>query len=193
MTLRTLMLITLSLALAACSPTRNIYKEITRDKDPYSTRIFQCTSAELQEAVEKVVLTKKLSIESEDKAAGTLTAFRKFSQGYQTVVVVLQAKIISNGEAGQQLFLNGIQTTERNYVSDKTRFFLWLVPLPGGGGKQVTTSKEADIFIEDKAWYKDLFDEVQKALPKKEIAAVVAEAAPVEAPAPAVEVPAVKE
>jgi hypothetical protein len=166
------MLISLSLVLAACSPTRNIYKEITKDKDPYSSRTFQCTAADLQVAVEKVVLTKKLSIEAEDKTAGTLTAFRKFSQGYQTVVVILQAKIIPNGDAEQQLFLNGIQTTERNYVQDKTRFFLWLVPLPGGGGKQVTTSKEADVFIEDKEWYKDLFDEIQKALPKKEVAAV---------------------
>ena len=172
MRLRTLMLIVPALVLAACSPTRNIYKEITRDKDPFSLRVYQCTASELLVAVEKVVLTKKLSIGTEDKAAGTLTAFRKFSQGYQTVVVVLQAKILSNGEAEQQLFLNGIQTTERNYVQDKTRFFLWLVPLPGGGGKEVTTSKESDIFIEDKEWYKDLFDEIQKALPKKVPAAV---------------------
>ncbi|NTV29749.1 MAG: hypothetical protein HGA80_06700 [Candidatus Omnitrophica bacterium] len=155
------------LTVLGCSPTRYIYKEITADKDPYNSQVFQATMPQLLDAVEKTMLTKKLSIEAEDKTAGTLTAFRKFSRGYQTVVVVLQAKIISNCDNEQQLFLNGIQTTERNYVEDKTRFFLWLVPLPGGGGKQVTTSKETDVFIEDKEWYQDLFAEIQKVLPKQ--------------------------
>ena len=155
----------LAVALAGCSPTKYIYREITKDKDAYNTRTFQTTLPELQQAVEKVVLAKKMSIDKEDAAAGTLTAFRKFSQGYQTVVVVLQAKIMPSGK-DQELYLNGIQTTERNYVEDKTRFFLWLVPLPGGGGKQVTTSKESDVFIDDKDWYRDLFNEIQKTLPK---------------------------
>lgn len=161
---KVLLIICLALFAAGCSSTKYVYKEITQDKDPYNSRTFQCSSAELLTAIERMVLSKKLSLETEDKAAGTLTAFRKFTRGSQTVVVVVQAKIISSTEKEQQLFLNGIQTTERNYVQDKTRFFLWLVPLPGGGGKQVTTSKEADVFIEDKAWYQDLFNEIQKNL-----------------------------
>lgn len=152
---------------SGCSPTRYIYKEITRDKDAYNRRLFQATLPELQEAVAKVVLAKKMTIDKEDKVEGTLTAFRKFSQGYQTVVVVLQSKIMAAADGQQELYLNGIQTTERNYVEDKTRFFLWLVPLPGGGGKHVTTSKEADVFIADKKWYKDFFNAIQKELPKK--------------------------
>jgi hypothetical protein len=162
---RGVLTIMVALGVYGCSSTKLSYKEITKDKDSYNVRVFQATLPQLHEAVEKVVLAKKLSIVSEDKAAGALSASRKFTQGYQTVVVVLQAKIVPNGEKEQQLFLNGIQTTERNYVEDKTRFFLWIVPLPGGGGKHVTTSKEADVFIDDKAWYGELFDEIQKVLP----------------------------
>ncbi|MBF0531688.1 MAG: hypothetical protein HQL23_01160 [Candidatus Omnitrophica bacterium] len=156
--------ILICLGIFGCSSTKFMYQEIAKDKDTYNMRVFPVALPQLQEAVEKVMLAKKMSIESEDKTSGTISAYRKFSRGYKTIVVVLQSKIVSNSAAEQELFLNGIQTTERNYVEDKTRFFLWLVPLPGGGGKHVTTAKEADVFIDDKAWYGELFDAIQKAL-----------------------------
>ena len=45
------------------------------------------------------------------------------------------AKITLNGENSSTLYLDAIQTTERLFVSDHARFFLFLIPLPGGGGK----------------------------------------------------------
>ena len=112
-----------------------------------------------------MLLSKKFVVDHEDQASGLITAKRVFSKSYQNVAVVVQTKIISQGDKEQELYLNGVQTTERNYVADRTRFFLFIVPLPGGGGKEVTKAKESEIIIDDKDFYKDLFDAVQKELP----------------------------
>jgi hypothetical protein len=152
-------------AVAGCSPTRYVYKEIASDKDTYNVRTFDVTAPDLQKAVMEMLLSKKFVIDHEDAATGLITAKRFFSKSYQTVAVVVQSKIVTKAEKSQELYLNGVQTTERNYVADRTRFFLWIVPLPGGGGKEVTKSKESEIIIDDKSFYEDLFTAVQKALP----------------------------
>lgn len=119
---------------------------------------------ELDKAVTQVLLMKKFSIDHEDAVNGTLTGSRYFTHGYQKIIVVVQAKILSKNDKEQQLFLNGIQTTERNYVADRTRFLLWIIPLPGGGGREVTESKESEFVISDKPFYDDLFNNIHKSL-----------------------------
>jgi len=121
---------------SSCSSTRYTYRQIEEDQDPFTSHIFQCSLPTLHKAVAQVLLTKKFVIDHEDAANGTLTGSRYFTHGYQTIVVVVQSKIIPKSENVQQLFLNGIQTTERNYVADRTRFLLFIIPLPGGGGKR---------------------------------------------------------
>jgi len=148
--------------MASCSSTRYTYRQIEEDKDPFTSHRFQCSMATLQKAVTVALLTKKFAIDHEDAANGTLTASRYFTHGYQKIVVVVQSKIISNNDHEQQLFLNGIQTTERNYVADRTRFLLFIIPLPGGGGKEVTQSKESEFVINDKPFYDDLFNNIQQ-------------------------------
>ena len=128
------------------------------------SHVFQCSMAELHKAVTLVLLTKKFVIDHEDTVNGTLTGSRYFTHGYQKIVVVIQSKILSKNDKEQQLFLNGIQTTERNYVADRTRFLLWIIPLPGGGGKEVTESKESEFVISDKPFYDDLFSGIKKVL-----------------------------
>lgn len=149
-----------------CSPTRNIYREVMKDEEPNNTRIYQTSVKDLHKAVARTLLAKKFVIDNEDPEAGTLTASRFFSKSYQNVVVAVQSKIMSKGEKEQQLFLNAVQTTERNYVADKTRYFLFVVPLPGGGGKEVTKSKESELVIEDKVFYEELFSQIEKNIEK---------------------------
>ena len=153
--------------ICGCSSTRYTYRQIEQDKDPFNSHTFQCSLPILHKAITQVLLTKKFTIDHEDAVNGTLTGSRYFTHGYQTIVVVVQSKILSKSDNIQQLFLNGIQTTERNYVADRTRFLLFIIPLPGGGGKEVTQSKESEFVINDKDFYNDLFTNIQQVLDSK--------------------------
>ena len=153
-----------ALCSGGCSSTKYTYRQIEDDKDSFTSRVYQCSLPALHRAVLQVLLTKKFSIDHEDAATGTVTGSRYFTHGYQKIVVVVQCKILPRNDHEQQLFLNGVQTTARNYVADRTRFLLFIVPLPGGGGKEVTESKESEFVINDKPFYDDLFSDIQKAL-----------------------------
>ena len=152
------------LILSGCSSVQYTYRQIQKDNDNYNSRVFSATAAQLQKALNEMLLSKKFQIDKEDEAAGTLVASRYFSQSRNNIVVLLQARIFAQDQGHQKLFLNGIQTTQRNYILDRTRFLLWVIPLPGGGGKEVSKTKESEASITDKAFYNDLFDAIQKNL-----------------------------
>ena len=162
--LKLLLSLFLVLSFFGCASTKYTYRQIEDDKDQFTSHAFQCSISDLHKAVTEVLLMKKFTIYYEDAVNGTLTGSRYFTHGYQKIVVVIQSKIISKNDKEQRLFLNGIQTTERNYVADRTRFLLWIIPLPGGGGKEVTESKESEFVISDKPFYDDLFNDIQKVL-----------------------------
>lgn len=88
-----------TLFFCGCSSTKYTYRQIEDDQDPYTAHKFQCSPDELHKAVVQVLLTKKFIIEHEDATGGTLNASRVFSKGYQTIVVVVQSKIISKNGA----------------------------------------------------------------------------------------------
>ena len=49
-------------------------------------------------------------------------------------------------------------------MADRTRFFLWLIPLPGGGGKEASKIKEEEKTIEDKEFYQRFFEEIEEGI-----------------------------
>jgi len=157
-------LILFVLFVCGCASTKYTYRQIENDNDSFTSHVFKCSLLELHKAVTQVLLTKKFTIDHEDAINGTLTGSRYFTHGYQKIVVVVQSKILSKNDKEQQLFLNGVQTTERNYVADRTRFLLWIIPLPGGGGREVTESKESEFVINDKPFYDELFNDINKSL-----------------------------
>ena len=157
-------LVFLTVVIAGCSSSQYVYRQIQQDKDSYNVRTFAATAAQLQKALTQMLLSKQFAIDKEDNLAGTIIASRYFSESRNNIVVVLQSRMFAQDEGHQKLFLNGIQTTQRNYVVDRTRFLLWLIPLPGGGGKEVTKTKESEASIEDKSFYSDLFDAIGKNL-----------------------------
>ncbi len=152
------------LVVSGCSPLRYTYREIQKDKQPENVRVFSASGAQLQKALIEMLLLKQFSIDKEDDALQTIVASRYFSRSHNNTVVVLQARIFMKDQLHQELFLNAIQTTQRNYVVDRTRFLLWVIPLPGGGGKQVSKTKEVEVTISDKVFYVDLFDAIGKLL-----------------------------
>jgi hypothetical protein len=85
-------------------------------------------------------------------------------------VLLIQSKIVSDGPDRSNLYVNALETTETYYVEDHTRFFLFLIPLPGGGGKDVSTVKEAEKTIKDKRFYEDFFKEIEAKIKEDEAA-----------------------
>lgn len=154
-------LIILVLLCASCSSTK-LYKEVMLDTEEINLRSYDVSQDVLFPSVIETFMIKKFIIENEEPAQGRLTGTRYFHHGKNNSVIALQAKFIKKGDHKTTLFLNAVETTEKNFVQDKTRFFMFLVPLPGGGGKEVSSYKESEKVIDDKEFYDTLFAMIDK-------------------------------
>jgi hypothetical protein len=150
--------------LPGCAST-HVYKEVMKEEPSYNTREFSASKDALYQAVMEVVLDKNFMIEKEDKENSFILAKRSFQKGKKSIALLLQAKITAVTDAKARVYLSAVETREANYVADRTRFFLWLVPLPGGGGKEASRVKEGEEVVSDKDFYNNLFSLVEKVLP----------------------------
>ncbi len=139
-----------------------VYREVFQERASYNSKEFNVPANILNQAITRAICSKNFIIEKEDYEKGSILAKRSFQRGKRSIVLVLQAKIDSSINDKTMLYLTALQTTEINYVSDHTRFFLFLVPLPGGGGKSASQIKEGEKVIEDKKFYQDFFDAIQQ-------------------------------
>ncbi len=160
-------LLFLVLLFSGCAATKAYQDVMNEEAIKYNMRTFLTSKEIVTLALTKAILAKKFVIESEDKDAGIFVASRYFNKGKRNVVLALQTKIIKESENTTTVYLNAIETTERNYITDKTRFFMWVVPLPGGGGKEATKIKESEEVIEDEKFYNSLFELVNSYMPDK--------------------------
>jgi hypothetical protein len=144
------------------------YKEVFRDTPAYNRKDFSAGKEIAYKATLRAIIAKNFMVEKEDKENSFILAKRSFQQGKRTTVLLLQAKLVSDEVNKTALYLNALQTTERAYVADRTRFFLWIIPLPGGGGKEGSNIKEKEEVVEDKTFYQKFFalidEELQKSL-----------------------------
>lgn len=134
-----------------------VYKQVFKEAPAANQKEFFVSREALYQAALKAVCSKNFLIEKEDRENGFILAKRYFQRGKQSIVLALQAKIVAEGENTAILFLNALETTERTYVSDHTRFFMWIVPLPGGGGKEASSIKAGEKIVEDPSFYKNFF------------------------------------
>ena len=157
------------LLLSGCA-TFNPSKEVFKEKATYNSREFSLPPDLLYQAVIKVIYSQQFAIEKEDKEKGFILAKRYFQKGKRNIILILQAKIIPEIDKSI-LYLNALQTSERLFVADRTRFFLWLIPLPGGGGKEASKIKEEEKIIEDRKFYQRFFDRIEEEInkPKEEL------------------------
>ena len=149
------------LLLWGCASTP-VYKEVFKEDVDYNKREFNVSSDVLYQDVVKAICSKSFIIENEDKESGFILAKRYFQKGKKNIILALQAKIVAEGEECATLYLNAVETTERLYVADRTRFFLFLIPLPGGGGKEATKIKEGEKIVEDKEFYTKFFSLIER-------------------------------
>ena len=184
MKLNYLLAVIAALVLGGCS--QAYYKQVLNEEPVGNARRFPVTTDALYDAVSQSMLERNFILENENKANGFLLGKRTFQDGRRTATVLLQAKIMPcGGGQASTLYLNGVQTTEVSYVSDRTRFFLFLIPLPGGGGKQATSIKEGEISIRDAKFYGMFFKTIEEIIAKCPIAPVAVPIAPVVQAAPA--------
>ncbi|MBF0478390.1 MAG: hypothetical protein HQL26_02805 [Candidatus Omnitrophica bacterium] len=134
-----------------------VYKTCLVDTGIKNSRQFDVGKDDLYKFTMQTLLTKGFIIESENKADGAIAARKSIQKGKRTYVVGIQARIYSLTDKTASLFLNGVQTTEKTFIADKTRFLLFIIPLPGGGGKEATKVTEGVNTIEDQQFYDELF------------------------------------
>ena len=140
------------------------YKQVFEDNTTYNSKEFDVSKDTLHTAVIKAFLEKKFTISSEDEQKGNIQAERAFQKSKRSFTVTVQGKIAPCSNGNSKLYLNAKETVERLYVSDRTRFLLWIIPLPGGGGKQASKVIEREKLIEDEGFYKNFFDIVESNL-----------------------------
>jgi hypothetical protein len=146
-----------------------VYDQIFKEDNSYNQRSFAVSQRELYLATLKTIYAKNFMIDKESEEKDFIVARRSFQEGKKTTILIVQAKIVGDEQGGSStLFLSGLETTERSYVADRTRFLLFIVPLPGGGGKQASTTKEGERVINDKEFYKNFFNEIDKAINKSQ-------------------------
>ena len=158
---RILCLLILAILASGCG-TPSVYREVFRDgPDQYNSRTFPYSQEIVYTALLKALYSRKFTVENENKDSGDLLAKRSFQKGKRTIALILQAKFIADSENKTTLFLTAMEISERLYVADRTRFLLFIIPLPGGGGKEATKIKEQEKLIEDRDFYQQLFEAIE--------------------------------
>lgn len=139
-----------------------IYNDIFKQESSYNSKEFAVSAGVLYAATIRAICSKNFIVEKEDKENNFILAKRPMQKGKRTTILALQAKIEASQEDKAALYLNAFQTTERLFVTDRTRFFLFIIPLPGGGGKEASRVKEGEKMIDDKEFYQKFFLAIEK-------------------------------
>lgn len=138
------------------------HREILSKRNIENDKEFLVSKEILHNATIKALCDKEFLIEKEDKENGFILAKRYFKRGTRNIILAMQAKIVSEGDYKSTVYLSAVETTERMYIADHTRFFLFIIPLPGGGGKEASTIKEGEHIIDDNKFYRDFFRLIKK-------------------------------
>lgn len=155
-------LLTIVVLISGCG-TPSVYREVFREGPTrYNSRTFPYSQEVVYTAILKTLYSRKFIVENENKETGDLLAKRSFQKGKRTIALILQAKFLAGSEDETTLFLTAMEISERLYVADRTRFLLFIIPLPGGGGKEATKIKEQEKLIEDKKFYQQFFEAIEE-------------------------------
>ena len=165
--MKTVWLIAGVLFLSGCatfSPSEEVFKE----KANINSRTYDASVSACFDTLKQVILKKNFSLASEDKDTKRLQATRYFQKGKRSIVIVLNANLEPSEENKTTVYLNAVQTTEKLYSQSHARFFLGLIPLPGGGGESAERLKEGEITVEDQKFYEGFFEEIGEEIRKSQ-------------------------
>lgn len=151
--------------LSGCT-TFNPSKEVFKQKPDINSKTYDISIDTCWKAVKQVILKKNFNISYEDEDLKRIQAERFFQKRKRTIAVILAANLQPLEENQTTVYLNAIQTTEKLYKRSHRRFFLWIIPLPGGGGEEAERIKEGEKTIADKKFYEGFFEEIEKEIKK---------------------------
>jgi hypothetical protein len=157
--------------LAGCS--YQAQRHILKEDIVTNSTTFDASATAVYTAFVKTALLKNFIIKEEDAQAGSVLAERAVEKGKRTYIVSLQARIFEDAPGKTSLFLNGSERCERTYVRDNTRFLLFIIPLPGGGGKEASSVVESVKAIRDDYFYNDMFAMVKANIVRDPAPAVI--------------------
>ena len=145
-----------------CAPS---YRQVLKEKLAYNSKEITAPKEVVYNAAINALCKMNFIIENEDLEKGFILAKRSFQSGRRTTVLLVQGKIVPVNAQISTLYLNAVETREVSYVADRTRFFMFIIPLPGGGGKEASSIKEGEKSIQDRVFYQGLFKAIEKEVP----------------------------
>ena len=151
------------LAAAGCggpSAYQQVFKNGTR---PENSRAYPVDREKCWAGVHRAVLALNFGIDRQDKEQGFLEASQHFKRYRGTATVVLKVTLEPEGEK-IRAYVSAIQTAEKVFVRSHTRFFLWIIPLRGGGGAEAERVKTDEWTVQDPKFYDGFFRRLDQEL-----------------------------
>ena len=158
----------LSVVLAACllagcgGP--SAYQRVFKNSENRNAKTYPTVFDTCWLAVTRAALGLNFGLDQQDKDKGFLQASRHFREGKRTTSLTLKASLQPEGNQQTTVYLNATQTSEKVFARSHRRFFLWLIPLPGGGGVTASRIAEGEDTLEDEKFYQAFFDAIGKEL-----------------------------
>jgi hypothetical protein len=144
------------LFLSACGGPQ-VYKDVFNTDSGPNVRTFSASVDACYLAVKKAILTQNFRIEKEDPQAKSFTAARYFEDGKDSIVLTLNANVISAGSDKATIYISAVQHVEK--VRTKVdRTFFGLIPI----GSEATKVKQEERTVEDLEFYRKFFEAVEK-------------------------------
>ena len=140
------------------------YERVFNDKQSINARTYPVDSKICWLAVNRATLGLRFAVDQQDQEKGSLQASRYFQEGKRTTTVVLHVNLEPEGEHKTTVYANAVEMSERVFTRSHTRFFLAVIPLPGGGGLEANRVKERERTVNDKRFYENFFAAIDKEL-----------------------------
>jgi hypothetical protein len=137
----------------------NAYKDVFNDETGPNIKTFSAMPDDCYLAAKRAVLSQNFRIEKEDLQAKSFTATRYFDSGKDSIVLTINANVISAGKDKATIYASAVQHVEKVRVkTDRTLF--GLLPV----GSEATKVKQEEKTVEDEEFYNKLFAAVDKEL-----------------------------
>lgn len=150
--------------LAGCGGPSTYERVFAHAPQRMNGRSYAADTESCWRAVNRAVLGLNFGIDEQDQTMHALRASRHFTKGRRTTTVQLRVNL-EQGESGQTLiYANAVERSERLFTRSHRRFFLWVLPLPGGGGIEANRVLEREATVEDGHFYDGFFGAVEEQL-----------------------------
>ena len=142
--------------LSACGG-QQVYKDVfNTDRGP-NVKVFNASADTCYLAAKRAVLSQNFRVEKEDLQAKSFTAARYFEDGKDSIVLTVNANVITAGSDKATIYTSAVQHVEKVRVQSERFLF---IPI----GSQATKVKQEEKTVEDEEFYKKFFEAVEKEL-----------------------------